>query len=104
MRALPILEGFLAATSALAAARHESDGMLVDEHGMTLYEFDGKEKPDAKSCEGDCARNFPPALAAPGDRPSGALLPTSGKLQLSRFANVGLRESRMVEVGQRRTR
>jgi predicted lipoprotein with Yx(FWY)xxD motif len=30
-----------------------SDGMLVGEHGMTLYVFDGKGMPNAKSCEGD---------------------------------------------------
>ncbi|MFP3647292.1 transcriptional regulator [Paraburkholderia sp. SIMBA_054] len=47
--------------------------MLVDGHGMTLYVFDGNGMPDAKSGEGDCERNFPPALAAPGDKPSGVL-------------------------------
>ncbi|CAN7805408.1 transcriptional regulator [Paraburkholderia hospita] len=73
MKALSTIAGLLAATSAFAAAPHASDGMLVDEHGMTLYTFDGKGMPDAKSCEGDCERNFPPALAAPGDKPSGAL-------------------------------
>lgn len=62
-----------AAASALAAPPHTSEGRLVDEHGMTLYVFDGQGAPDAKSCEGDCARNFPPALASPGDRPSGSL-------------------------------
>ncbi|SAK75126.1 lipoprotein [Caballeronia temeraria] len=70
---LALLAGVLAATPALAAAPHERDGMLVDDQGMTLYIFGGKGMPDAKSCEGDCARNFPPALAAPGDKPSGAL-------------------------------
>ena len=73
MKAITMLTGLLAATSALAAAPHASDGILVDEHGMTLYVFDGKGMPDAKSCEGDCERNFPPALAAPGDKPSGDL-------------------------------
>ncbi len=70
---LLLLAEFLAATPARAAAPHANDGILVDEHGMTLYVFDGKEMPDAKSCEGDCERNFPPALASPGDRPTGAL-------------------------------
>jgi predicted lipoprotein with Yx(FWY)xxD motif len=76
MKALSVvlmLAELLVATPALAAAPHVSDGMLVDEHGMTLYVFGGKGTPDAKSCEGDCERNFPPALAAPGDKPSGAL-------------------------------
>jgi predicted lipoprotein with Yx(FWY)xxD motif len=70
---LLMLTELLAATPALAAAPHANDGMLVDEHGMTLYVFDGKGMPDATSCEGDCERNFPPALATLGDRPSGAL-------------------------------
>lgn len=73
MKAILMLSMLLAATSALAAAPHMSDGMLVDEHGMTLYVFDAKGMPDARLCEGDCKRNFPPALAAPGDRPSGDL-------------------------------
>lgn len=73
MKALTMFIGLFAATSALAATPHTSDGMLVDEHGMTLYVFDGKGTPDAKACEGDCERNFPPALAAPGDKPSGDL-------------------------------
>lgn len=73
MKALSMLAGLLAINTAFAAVPHESNGMLVDEHGMTLYVFDGKGKPDPKSCEGDCERNFPPALAAPGDKPSDAL-------------------------------
>ena len=73
MKAVPMLAVLLAATSAMAAAPHVSDGRLVDEHGMTVYVFDGKGAPDARSCEGDCERNFPPALAAPGDRPTGDL-------------------------------
>ena len=62
-----------AATSTFAAPPHVSDGRLVDEHGMTLYVFGGQGAPDAKSCEGDCARNFPPALASPDDKASGSL-------------------------------
>lgn len=63
----------IVATGAYAAPPHVSDGMLVDDHGMTLYVFDGDGRPDAKSCEGNCQRNFPPALADPGDVPAGAL-------------------------------
>ncbi|MEM5339743.1 hypothetical protein [Paraburkholderia azotifigens] len=59
MKALTMLAGLLAATSALAAGPHTSGGMLVDEHGMTLYVFDGKGMPDAKACEADCDKNFP---------------------------------------------
>ncbi|MFP3558483.1 hypothetical protein SB861_48650 [Paraburkholderia sp. SIMBA_049] len=56
-----MLAGLLTATAAIAGAPRASDGSLVDEHGMTLYVFDGNGMPDAKSCEGDCERNFPPA-------------------------------------------
>lgn len=63
----------LTAASSYAAPPHMSDGRLVDEHGMTLYMFNGQGAPDAKSCEGDCPRNFPPALAESGDAPSGSL-------------------------------
>lgn len=73
MKAFSMLTGLLAVTSALAAAPHESNGLLVDEHGMTLYRFGGQGLPDSKSCEGDCARNFPPAVAARDDKPSGNL-------------------------------
>ncbi|GJH13078.1 regulatory protein ChrI [Caballeronia novacaledonica] len=60
----------LTAASSYAAPPYMSDGRLVDEHGMTLYIFSGQGAPDAKSCEGDCPRNFPPALASPGDTPN----------------------------------
>ncbi|MFM0327826.1 COG4315 family predicted lipoprotein [Caballeronia glebae] len=79
MRTLLMLAGLVAATSAGAAAPQVRDGMLVDEHGMTLYIFSGEGTPDAKSCEGDCERNFPPALAAPGDQPSGPLTVTAAQ-------------------------
>jgi predicted lipoprotein with Yx(FWY)xxD motif len=52
-----------------------NDGILVDEHGMTLYTFGGAGSPDAKACEGDCERNFPPALAQPGDKKTDRLSP-----------------------------
>jgi predicted lipoprotein with Yx(FWY)xxD motif len=63
----------LAATEALAAQPHLSDGMLVDEHGMTLYAYAGKGAPDATACEGTCALNFPSAMADPRDTQTGSL-------------------------------
>nr|WP_315595032.1 transcriptional regulator [uncultured Cupriavidus sp.] len=68
-----IVGGYLVASPVMGAAPHASEGILVDEHGMTLYVFAKRGVPDAKSCEGDCERNFPPALAAPDDKPVGAL-------------------------------
>ncbi|APR34842.1 COG4315 family predicted lipoprotein [Paraburkholderia sp. SOS3] len=70
MKVLVGIAVLLAFTGAHAKTPHVNDGVLVDDDGMTLYTFGGSGPPDPKSCEGDCARNFPPALAAPGDRPS----------------------------------
>ncbi|SPB14900.1 lipoprotein [Caballeronia novacaledonica] len=73
MRTLVGVITLIAAASACATPPHVSDGRLVDEDGMTLYSFSGKGAPDAESCEGDCVRNFPPALASPGDMASDKL-------------------------------
>jgi predicted lipoprotein with Yx(FWY)xxD motif len=59
--------------SAIAAPSHVMDGRLVDEHRMTLYVCRAQGAPDAKSCEGGCARNLPPALASSDDKASGSL-------------------------------
>ncbi|QYD67029.1 transcriptional regulator [Paraburkholderia edwinii] len=73
MKAFAGMAILLATTVTHAATPHLSEGVLVDDHGMTLYAFIGNGPPDQKSCEGDCARNFPPALAEQADRPSGDL-------------------------------
>jgi predicted lipoprotein with Yx(FWY)xxD motif len=60
-----------AMSSAYAAAPKESNGMYVDEHGMTLYTFD-KDKAGAPSaCSGGCAQAWPAAMAGASDQPSG---------------------------------
>ncbi|SAL86015.1 lipoprotein [Caballeronia choica] len=68
-----VLLAVLISTQAGAAPPHMSDGMLVDDHGMTLYAFAGHGSPDATACEGDCERNFPPAIADPSDKPTARL-------------------------------
>ncbi|SAK85877.1 lipoprotein [Caballeronia temeraria] len=73
MKTLVCVIPLLVSASAFATAPHVNDGILVDEHGMTLYVFGGTGTPDAKSCEGDCARNFPPAIAQPDDKAEGKL-------------------------------
>jgi predicted lipoprotein with Yx(FWY)xxD motif len=73
VRALAGIVALLAATASSAAPPHVSDGMLVDQHGMTLYVFGGKGPPDATACEGACERNFPPAVAVAGDMPIDSL-------------------------------
>lgn len=84
-----IVMGYLAVPSAVAAAPHASEGILVDEQGMTLYVFAGKSGPDAKSCDGNCERNFPPALAASDDKPVGMLTLVPGRGGKSQWAYQG---------------
>ena len=49
-----------------------SDGMLVGPNGMTLYTFDRDPAGAGKSvCNGPCAVNWPPLMAADMDKASG---------------------------------
>ena len=61
-----------AATSALAAGAPVKtvDGMLVGAKDMTLYTFD-KDAGGKSACNGPCAANWPPLMAAAGDTASG---------------------------------
>lgn len=48
------------------------NGMLVNSAGMTLYTFDKDASGSGKSvCNGPCAKNWPPLMAAAADMPSG---------------------------------
>ena len=48
------------------------NGMLVGANGMTLYTFDKDTAGSGKSaCNGGCATNWPPFMAADSDKPSG---------------------------------
>lgn len=46
------------------------NGYLVNASGMTLYSFD-KDSSSASNCYSQCAVNWPPAVAAPGDKAEG---------------------------------
>ncbi|MBB3637442.1 COG4315 family predicted lipoprotein [Variovorax atrisoli] len=49
-----------------------ADGVLVGPKGMTLYTFDKDTAGSGKSvCNGTCATNWPPFMAAEGDKPAG---------------------------------
>ncbi|MDI1273964.1 hypothetical protein [Polaromonas sp.] len=49
-----------------------ADGMLVGPNGMTLYTFDRDVTGSGKSvCNGPCATNWPPLMAAETDKASG---------------------------------
>ena len=49
-----------------------ADGVLVGPNGMTLYVFDRDAAGSGKSvCNGPCATNWPPLMAADADKPAG---------------------------------
>ena len=49
-----------------------ADGVLVGPNGMTLYTFDKDTAGNGKSvCNGPCATNWPPLMAAEADKASG---------------------------------
>lgn len=68
-----------------AAPAQLTDGVLTDSAGMTLYVFDRDVANSGKSmCNGPCAENWPPLLAAAGAMAAGdysILQRDDGKLQ-----------------------
>ena len=60
------------ASVALASPAKVNDGVLVGANGMTLYVFDRDMAGSNKSvCNGPCATNWPPLMAAAGDAAGG---------------------------------
>ncbi len=47
------------------------DGTLVGSNGMTLYTFDRDTVPGKSACNGPCATNWPPLMAASDAKASG---------------------------------
>ncbi len=61
----------LAQTAAPAKVAETSKGKaLVDAKGMTLYTFD-RDTAGKSACNGQCAQNWPPLIAAAGTAASG---------------------------------
>jgi predicted lipoprotein with Yx(FWY)xxD motif len=61
----------LAQTAAPAKVAETSKGKaLVDAKGMTLYTFD-RDTTGKSACNGQCAQNWPPLMAAAGTAASG---------------------------------
>jgi predicted lipoprotein with Yx(FWY)xxD motif len=61
-----------AALAAPAKTGNSAKGpVLTDAKGMTLYTFD-KDSGGKSACNGKCAENWPPLLAAATDKPEGA--------------------------------
>jgi predicted lipoprotein with Yx(FWY)xxD motif len=62
-----------ACASMASAPASVADGVLVGPNGMTLYTFDKDMADSGKSvCNGPCANNWPPLMAAEGDKATGA--------------------------------
>lgn len=53
------------------APARSADGVLVGSNGMTLYTFDRDTTPGKSVCNGPCATNWPPLVAAAGSTASG---------------------------------
>ncbi|MPS30428.1 MAG: hypothetical protein E2576_22600 [Alcaligenaceae bacterium] len=78
-RKTPLLPALLLATAALfaspalqAAPAQAKDGVLTGSNGMTLYVFDRDVAGSGKSvCNGPCASNWPPLMAAASDKAEG---------------------------------
>ncbi len=73
---LPLLAAFVlagcASTMTASAPTAVADGVLVGKNGMTLYTFDRDTPGSGKSvCNGPCATNWPPLMAAAGATASG---------------------------------
>ena len=51
-------------------AKRAADGTLTNAAGMTLYTFD-KDAPGKSACNGPCAANWPPLMAAGDARAEG---------------------------------
>ncbi|MBA4178369.1 MAG: hypothetical protein C0505_17695 [Leptothrix sp. (in: Bacteria)] len=69
-----VFAGLLAAGCASmggAAPAKVADGVLVGPNGMTLYTFDRDAAPGKSVCNGPCATNWPPLMAASGAEASG---------------------------------
>ncbi|MDT8990640.1 hypothetical protein RQP54_07145 [Curvibacter sp. APW13] len=67
--AAAILAGCASMASAPASV---ANGVLTGPNGMTLYTFDKDAAGSGKSvCNGPCATNWPPLMAADTDKPAG---------------------------------
>ena len=71
--ALTLGAALLGACASMASApANVADGVLTGPNGMTLYTFDKDMSGSGKSvCNGPCAVNWPPLMAADSDKASG---------------------------------
>ncbi|MBN3786878.1 hypothetical protein [Burkholderia sp. Ac-20353] len=80
-----------------------SNGMVVDDDGMTLYMFDKDTAPGKSTCTGGCATNWPAALADPYDKATGdwGLISVGGKQQWTYKGHPLYRFAKDKQPGQR---
>ncbi|MDF0596807.1 hypothetical protein [Psychromarinibacter halotolerans] len=73
MKSFTLIAAVLAASSsaAIAAPAGQSNGVLADGDGMTLYIFDN-DTAGTSNCYGGCAKSWPPFIAAAGASAEGA--------------------------------
>jgi predicted lipoprotein with Yx(FWY)xxD motif len=70
--ALALAAALGACASVASLPTKMADGVLTGPSGMTLYTFDRDAAGSGKSvCNGPCATNWPPLMAAASDQPSG---------------------------------
>jgi predicted lipoprotein with Yx(FWY)xxD motif len=65
-----LLAGLLMSIGVAAQDFKKMNGMMVNGAGMTLYTFD-KDSGGKSTCNGPCAANWPPVMAAADAKPSG---------------------------------
>ena len=65
-----LLAGLLLSIGVAAQDFKKMNGMMVNGAGMTLYTFD-KDSGGKSTCNGPCAANWPPVMAAADAKPSG---------------------------------
>jgi predicted lipoprotein with Yx(FWY)xxD motif len=87
-----LLVGTLAACSNMSSMSSGpakmSGGVLTGSNGMTLYTFDRDVTPGKSVCNGPCATNWPPLMAADSDKASGdysVITRDDGKKQWARM-------------------
>jgi predicted lipoprotein with Yx(FWY)xxD motif len=66
----PLAIAAFASSAGAQAPAKVADGVLVDAKGMTLYTFD-KDAGGKSACNGPCAGNWPPLMAAADAKASG---------------------------------
>ncbi len=66
LMALTMVAGAATAPAGIKTA----DGVLTNSSGMTLYTFD-KDSGGKSACNDKCAANWPPVMAAEGDKTTG---------------------------------